>query len=107
VGNSVERVLEGNVTSPSLQGFILISFCPRKKNSKKWLLMGCSRNFDPIFDPIIIAKCSQWGFLRLRITVGRVGNGNFVYYKMYLVFALQWTLPDPLLGCNIPGCFLT
>ena len=26
---------------------------------KKVLLTGCSRNFDPIFDPIIIAKCSQ------------------------------------------------
>ena len=21
--------------------------------------------------------------------------------------SLQWTLPDPLLGCNIPGYFLT
>jgi hypothetical protein len=43
-----------------------------------------TRNFDPIFDPIIIAKCSQWGFLRLRITVGCVGDGKNVYYKMYL-----------------------
>ena len=25
------------------------------------LLTGCSRDFDPIFDPIIIAKCSQVG----------------------------------------------
>jgi hypothetical protein len=25
-----------------------------------------------------------WGFLRLRITVGHVGDGKNVYYKMYL-----------------------
>ena len=24
-----------------------------------WFLTRCSRNFDPIFDPIIIAKCSR------------------------------------------------
>jgi hypothetical protein len=47
-------------------------------------LTRCSRNFDPIFDLIIIAKCSQWGFLRLRITVGHIGDGKNVYYKMYL-----------------------
>ena len=47
-------------------------------------LTWCSRNFDPIFDPIIIAKCSQWGFLRLKITIGRVGDGKKVCYKMYL-----------------------
>jgi hypothetical protein len=51
---------------------------------KFWFLRRCSRNFDPIFDPIIIAKCSQWGFLRPRITVGRIGDGKNVYYKMYL-----------------------
>ena len=51
---------------------------------KLWVLRRCSRNFDPIFDPIIIAKCNQWGFLRLRITVGRVGDRKNVYYKMYL-----------------------
>jgi hypothetical protein len=51
---------------------------------KLWFLRRCSRNFDPIFDPIIIAKCSQGGFLRLRITVGRIGDGKIVYYKMYL-----------------------
>jgi hypothetical protein len=25
----------------------------------------------------------------------------------YNIISLQWTLPDPLLGCNIPGYFLT
>ena len=45
-----------------------------QKILKKGLLTGCSRNFDPNFDLIIIAKCSQWGFLRLRITVGHVGD---------------------------------
>ena len=51
---------------------------------KLWFLRRCSRNFDPIFDPIIIAKCSQWSFLRLRITIGRIGDGKKVCYKMYL-----------------------
>jgi hypothetical protein len=65
-------------------GFILISFWPPQNFLKKGLLTRCSRNFDPIFDLIIIAKCNQWGFLRLRITVGCVGDGKNVYYKMYL-----------------------
>jgi hypothetical protein len=65
-----------------IRSYIVLS--PRKIWPKNGLLTGCSRNFDPIFDPIIIAKCSQWGFLRLRITVGRIGDGKKVYYKMYL-----------------------
>jgi hypothetical protein len=60
------------------------SFLYRPGPPKLWFLRRCSRNFDPIFDPIIIAKCSQGGFLRLRITVGRIGDGKIVYYKMYL-----------------------
>jgi len=39
------------------------------KNLQNGLLTGCSRNFDPIFDPIIIAKCSQM------VTVGHIGGG--------------------------------
>ena len=65
-----------------IRSYIVLS--PRKIWPKNGLLTGCSRNFDPVIDPIIIAKCSQWGFLRLRITVGRVGDGKKVYYKMYL-----------------------
>jgi hypothetical protein len=65
-----------------IRSYIVLS--PRKIWPKNGLLTGCSRNFDPIIDPIIISKCSQWGFLRLRITVGRVGDGKKVYYKMYL-----------------------
>jgi hypothetical protein len=67
-----------------IRSYIVLSL--RKIWPKNGLLTGCSRNFDPIFDLIIIAKCSQWGFLRLRITVGRIGDGKKVYYKMYLEF---------------------
>jgi hypothetical protein len=65
-----------------IRSYIVLSL--RKIWPKNGLLTGCSRIFDPIFDPIIIAKCSQWDFLRLRITVGRVGDGKNVYYEMYL-----------------------
>jgi len=37
---------------------------------KKRLLTRCSTNFDPIFDPITIAKCSQM------VTVQHIGGGN-------------------------------
>ena len=42
------------VKSLSLSGFVLISFWPCKTIWKMVLLMGCSKIFDPIFDPIII-----------------------------------------------------
>ena len=49
------------VTSPSLQGFVLISTWAHKLIANS--LMGCSTNFDCIFDLINIAICSQMGLL--------------------------------------------
>ena len=35
----------------------------KKKKKKNWLLTGCSTDFDPIFDSIIMAKYGPWSLL--------------------------------------------
>jgi len=46
------------------------SYIALAPQNQKHLLTRCSTNFDPIFDPITIAKCSQM------VTVGHIGGGN-------------------------------
>ena len=73
------------ITSLSLQGFILISFYPYKKNG---LLTGCPRNFDSIFD-LIITQLGRWcqlGFVRLKITIGHIGD-SFPWRKQCILLA--------------------
>ena len=51
---------------------------PTKNLQNGLLTGGAQETLIPSFDPIIIAKFSQWGFLRLRITVGHIGDGKIV-----------------------------
>jgi len=71
-----------------------------------------SRDFQSFYNHIriLVDLLNPAATLRPFVTKGDKVDDisfNFSHQLFKAKFALQWTLPDPLLGCNIPGYFLT
>jgi len=76
-----KRWLDDKITNPSLRGFVLKWKWARKliANSLSW----CSGIFDPIFDPINLARCSQ-----MDCAVGHISGLSSNCFDMFLAIAI-------------------